>query len=550
MTDLTASQAQPSAELACPLRQTILVDADQRCRVVRHDGHPHVYGRTAMTFVGDAGGSTAQQAGNAAFDHGSAVSTRVGEVHLTRGPCSKQAPHTQEPQDVLRCGRRGEGLDRARDPHGENPLLVQPLTQGRVMERQIAGQRVDGRSGVRREPRNRLLHLVDQGLPIAAITGIPHRQMQANDEASRWLGDNSGLAAKWRGAVALPFAHGRTGGIVGVDDLAVEQRLALCELAGLVFDALVDGEGGHELGVQAFPLVLTQLRSTVQIGVGGLRQGPDLSAYFQPLSLRLADQRHQHVAHPPALTAEAAHHLLELVLQLLRLRLQGCALGGALSRYRDDELEDFFGALYRVVASLTRWLPGSVGKVSTTKCAGRTRPSSIAVAAWIASRSSINGSSRRLRKWASTSGSTKCSWEPSTWTSLIPQAYITARSVRNRLQLCSSEQANACFRSSNAKNTRVETGGRPRVVGLGKRWTNERSTAATEGRPRKCLGPLAEGVRFRDEVRDLQAWSTSRQPMLEEAQDLHRRLSSEVGQGRPSIRRCDQRHNPLLGGIN
>jgi hypothetical protein len=36
----------------------ILVDADQRRRVVRHDGHPHVYGRAAMTFVGDPGRST------------------------------------------------------------------------------------------------------------------------------------------------------------------------------------------------------------------------------------------------------------------------------------------------------------------------------------------------------------------------------------------------------------------------------------------------------------------------------------------------------------
>src|SRR5206468_1635099 len=70
--------------------------------------------------------------------------------------------------------------------------------------------------------------------------------------------------------------------------------------------------------------------------------------------------------------------------------------------------------------------------------------------------------------------------EPSAWTSLIPQAYITARSVRNRLQICSSEQANSCFNNSNANKTRIETGGRPRVVGLGKRWANERSTAVTK----------------------------------------------------------------------
>ena len=67
----------------------------------------------------------------------------------------------------------------------------------------------------------------------------------------------------------------------------------------------------------------------------------------------------------------------------------------------------------------------------------------------------------------------------STWTSRIPQAYITATSVRNRLQICSSAQDSSCFNSSKANNTRVATGGRPRLVGVGKRWANERSTAAT-----------------------------------------------------------------------
>ena len=166
-----------------------------------------------------------------------------------------------------------------------------------------------------------------------------------------------------------------------------------------------------------------------------------------------------------------------------------CPFRGALCGDGCDELEDFFWALYNVAASLTRWLPCSLGKVSTTKCAGLTRPSSIAVAAWIASSSAINGASRRLRKWASTSGSTKCSCKRSTWISPIPQAYITAKSVRNRLQICSSEQANSCLSSSNANNTRVETGVRPRVVGLGKRRANERSTAAPTWRSSKTPLP-------------------------------------------------------------
>src|SRR4029450_12663810 len=122
-----------------------------------------------------------------------------------------------------------------------------------------------------------------------------------------------------------------------------------------------------------------------------------------------------------------AHNLRQILLELLCLPMQRRASGGARHGYGRDDLEDFFGALYRVAASLTRWLPCSLGKVSTTKCAGLTNPSSIAVAAWIASSSAINASSSRRRNWASTSGSTKYSWARSTWTSAIPQAYITAR---------------------------------------------------------------------------------------------------------------------------
>ena len=276
MTDFTASQAQPSAERACPLRQTILVDADQRRRVMGHNGHPHVYDRAAMTFIGDASGSTAQQAGNDAFNHGSAVATRVGEVHLTRGPYSRQASFAQEPQDVLRCGRRGEGLDRFRDPDGKNPLLVQRLAQGGIIERQIAGQRVEGGSGVRRDPTDRLLHVVDQGLHVAGVTGVSHGHMQAKDEARRWLGNNSGLATKLGGAVALPLANGRNGGIVGVDNFAVGQRLALREPAGLVCNPVMRLERGGELGIQACPLLLRQRRCPMQTLLGGPCQGQDL----------------------------------------------------------------------------------------------------------------------------------------------------------------------------------------------------------------------------------------------------------------------------------
>src|SRR5918992_1190810 len=457
----------------------ILVDADQGGRIVRHDGHARVHDGATMALVREARRSTVQQTGNDAFDYRSAVPTGTRQVHLGGGSYVVQVRLVQDLEHVLRCRRRGEGIDSFRDPHGENPPLMQCLPQGDVIQRHIASQRVDGRGGARPDPGDRLLYCVDQGLHVTGITRIPHGQMQGKDEASRRFGNNARLAAELRGAIAFALANRRNRGIVRVDNFAVGQHLALRQPAGLVFDPLMGREGGGKLGVQARPLVLRQLWHTVQALLHGPSQGQDLASTLQQLRLGLAYQRHKHFSHPSTLPADAAHHLLEVVLQVLRVRLQRRALGGALRGDGRGHLEDFFGALYSVAASLTRWLPCSLGKVSTTTWAGLTSPSSIAVAAWIASSSAINGSSRRRRHWASTSGSTTWSWVRSTWTAVIPQADLTARSVRNRLQICSSEQANSCFRSSNANNTRVETGGRPRVVGLGKRWANERSTAAT-----------------------------------------------------------------------
>jgi len=336
--DVTASQTQPSAECARPLGQSILVDADQRRRVVRHDRHPRVDDRAAVTLGGEACCATAQQAGNHAFDHGSALSTRVGEVHLAWGPGSRPALLAQEPNDVRRRGRGGEGRDRVRDPHGENPLRVQRLTQGGVMARHIAGQRVKSRFGIRRDSGNRPRHLVDQGLHRAGITRIAHGQMQGNDEARRRRDKHPGCAATRRGAVALPCTDGREGGIVGVDDGAVSQRLALREPAGWVFDPVLGGQGSRALGGQARPLLLRQRRRAAQARRGGPRQGPNRLASLQPWPLGLAYQCHTHVAHPPALSAEAAHQLLEGVLEWLRVRRQCRTLGGALGGYRDDAL--------------------------------------------------------------------------------------------------------------------------------------------------------------------------------------------------------------------
>jgi len=120
------------------------------------------------------------------------------------------------------------------------------------------------------------------------------------------------------------------------------QGFALRQPAGLAFDPLMGGEDCGKLGVQARPLGLRQLWHTAQAPLHGPSQGQDLVSTLQQLRLGLAYQRHKHFPHPPTLPTEAAHNLLEVVLQVLRVRRQRHALGGALSRYGCDHLEDFF----------------------------------------------------------------------------------------------------------------------------------------------------------------------------------------------------------------
>ena len=54
-------QTQQSAEFLRPFRQPVLLNAHQRCRVVRHDGHAHVPHCPSMAFVSDVRDFTAER---------------------------------------------------------------------------------------------------------------------------------------------------------------------------------------------------------------------------------------------------------------------------------------------------------------------------------------------------------------------------------------------------------------------------------------------------------------------------------------------------------
>src|SRR4029453_7437865 len=108
-------------ELLRSFGQAVLMDAHQRCRVVRHHGHPRLHDRPAMALVGEARPSAAKQAGNNPFDPRAAVATSTGKTYLSWGPGARQARRGQDLPNLLGRWRRGERLARVGDAHGENP---------------------------------------------------------------------------------------------------------------------------------------------------------------------------------------------------------------------------------------------------------------------------------------------------------------------------------------------------------------------------------------------------------------------------------------------
>jgi hypothetical protein len=158
---------------------------------------------------------------------------------------------------------------------------MQGLAQGRSMARQIAGQRLDGWGWAAPDPRHRLVHGVEPGRPLAGSTRMAHGPMPGQETTRGGLGDNARRAAERGGVITLPGAHGGQRGSVRVDDLA----------------------GGH--------------------GLGGPRQRLDLRSQLQPWPLGLAYPWPKPLPQPPALAPDAAHHVLEVVLESLGSSLQG-----------------------------------------------------------------------------------------------------------------------------------------------------------------------------------------------------------------------------------
>jgi hypothetical protein len=111
-------------------------------------------------------------------------------------------------------------------------------------------------------------------------------------------------------------------------------------------------------------LGLTQGYRVFEALFGLEAQGFDGCTQCKELLFSLTHQRHENATLTSTTAAKAPHDLGEGVLQALGLVVELGSLAGALLRDVVDERERFFCALYSVVASVTRWLPCSLGKVS------------------------------------------------------------------------------------------------------------------------------------------------------------------------------------------
>jgi hypothetical protein len=195
------------------------------------------------------------------------------------------------------------------------------------------------------EPFGGGLDFVDQRQHIAGIARIAYGEMGGKDKACGGLRDDPRLAPKLGRTVAFALEDGGNSAIVGIDDFAVAQPLALSQPTRLFADIVMGLQRGLQVASQAFALALGEMGRAQEALLCGLGQRGKGAAKFQKLLFSLTHQADEDVPLAPALAAKAAHDLLEVVVQHVGVALQCGRLRGALRRDGLDELEDFFCAL-------------------------------------------------------------------------------------------------------------------------------------------------------------------------------------------------------------
>jgi hypothetical protein len=244
-------------------------------------------------FVTHLPGTAREHTGNVAFHHRTAVATGTGQLRLVRRAFAVQARGIEIVEDRLWRGVRVDRLDRLRDPERQNPSRMQRLAHHGVIGAQITRDRMDGQLARHLDPFDSGLDLVNEGHHIAGIARIPYGQMRGKDKAGGGLRDDPGLAPELGRTVAFALEDRCNGAIVGIDDFAVAQRLALDEPLRLAADGVIRLQCDGQLGCQPLAFWLTQMPRVLKSLLGALGDRHEGAATLQELLFRLAHQRHE-----------------------------------------------------------------------------------------------------------------------------------------------------------------------------------------------------------------------------------------------------------------
>jgi hypothetical protein len=231
---------------------------------------------------------------------------------------------------------------------------MQRLAQLSVIDPEISAQGVDLQALGGFDEVDGPVHLVEHGQHIARITRIALGYPIRKDKAGSGLGEQTGFATKLGRTIAFAFDDGGNGGVIRIDDFTLGELFALGEALRLLGDLPMRVAGGFQVTKQALTLRLTQGAVLVQERFGVLAPGLYVTAQVQQVLFGLTHQCDEDLALAPALTAKASHDLLQGLVQRMSRGLQSRGWDRALLAEALDEVQEFFWALYSVVASVTR----------------------------------------------------------------------------------------------------------------------------------------------------------------------------------------------------
>jgi hypothetical protein len=240
-----------------------------------------------------------------------------------------------------------DGFDRLGDAHREDAPGMECLPQRLIIDAEVTRPRMDPEALRCRDACHRLLDCVQEGQDIAGIARIPCGYAVCKDKARGRVRHDAGLTAKLRGTIAFPFEDGSAREIVGIDQLTVQQLLAMGEPGGLRADVGMAAQCRVERLSDTLALGVTERRRLVQEMLGLLPQCGNGLAKLQELLLRVAHQLYQDPALTTALAAKAPHDFFQLLVELLGLTRENRGSAAALVRDVFDERQRFF-VLYTV----------------------------------------------------------------------------------------------------------------------------------------------------------------------------------------------------------